>query len=108
MRKSKKFLGALPPSHTVEASAMLYQDPIAMASLKLRTVAPGMAESLSQMAGEGVPGLIALYGEESAIREASQSGQFDVAAVLIVAAVAIPNLLRSKIAANEASAVGHT
>jgi hypothetical protein len=106
--KSKKFLAALPPGHSAEASAMLYQDPIAMASLKLRTVAPGIAESLSQMAGEGVPGLIALYGEESAIREASQSGQFDVAAVLIVAAVAIPNLLRSKMAANEASAVGTT
>ncbi len=106
--KSKKFLAALPPGHSTEASAMLYQDPIAMASLKLRAVAPRMAESLSQMAGEGVPGLIALYGEESAIREASQSGQFDVAAVLIVAAVAIPNLLRSKIAANEASAVGNT
>jgi type IV pilus assembly protein PilA len=55
-----------------------------------------------------VPGLIALYGEESAIREMSRGGDFDVAAVLIVAAIAIPNLLRSKVAANEASAVGMT
>jgi type II secretory pathway pseudopilin PulG len=106
--KSKKFLAALPPGHSAEASAMLYQDPIAMASLKLQSLSPGMADSLSKMAGQGVPGLIALYGEESAIREASRGGQFDVAAVLIVAAVAIPNLLRSKIAANEASAVGST
>jgi type II secretory pathway pseudopilin PulG len=67
-----------------------------------------MAGSLSQIAGESVPGLITLYGEESAIREASRGGEFDVAAVLIVAAIAIPNLLRSKIAANEASAVGMT
>jgi type IV pilus assembly protein PilA len=106
--KSKKFLAALPPGHSAEASAMLYQDPIAMASLKLQSLSPEMADSLSKMAGQGVPGLVALYGEESAIREASRGGQFDVAAVLIVAAVAIPNLLRSKVAANEASAVGST
>ena len=106
--KSKKFLAALPPGHSAEASALLYQDPIAMASLKLRGFSPQMAESLAQMSSESVPGLITLYGEESAIREASRGGDFDVAAVLIVAAIAIPNLLRSKMAANEASAVGMT
>jgi hypothetical protein len=105
---SKKFLSALPPGRTAEASALLYQDPIAMASLQLRGVSPEMAESLARMKTESVPGLITLYGEESAIREASRGGDFDVAAVLIVAAIAIPNLLRSKIAANEASAVGMT
>jgi len=47
-----------------------------------------------------------VYGDESAIREESVSSGLDVAGVLVVAAVAIPNLLRSKIAANEASAVG--
>jgi type II secretory pathway pseudopilin PulG len=50
--------------------------------------------------------VIRLYGDDTTIREASRSGAFDVGAVLVVAAVAIPNLLRSKIAANEASAVG--
>ena len=35
----------------------------------------------------------------------SSNSTFDAGAVLIVAAVAIPNLIRSKIAANEASAV---
>ena len=106
--KSKKFLAAIPPGRSAEASALLYQDPIAMASLKLRGFSPEMAESLSKMGSESVPGLITLYGEESAIREMSRGGDFDVAAVLIVAAIAIPNLLRSKIAANEASAVGMT
>jgi len=42
----------------------------------------------------------AFYGEEKAIREASTSNGVDVGAVLVVAAIAIPNLLRSKIAAN--------
>jgi hypothetical protein len=106
--KSKKFLAALPPNHTAEASALFYQDPIAMASLQLRGFSPEMAKSLADVGSETAPGLIALYGEESAIREASRGGDFDVAAVLIVAAIAIPNLLRSKMAANESSAVGMT
>jgi hypothetical protein len=104
--KSKKFLAALPPNHTPEASALFYQDPIAMASLQLSRFAPEMAKSFVDESSERMPGLIALYGEESAIREASRGGDFDVPAVLIVAAIAIPNLLRSKIAANEASAIG--
>jgi type II secretory pathway pseudopilin PulG len=106
--KSKKFLAALPPNHTAEASALFYQDPIAMASLRLRGFSPEMAKSLADAGSEGVPGLIALYGEESAIREASRGGDFDVPAMLIVAAIAIPNVLRSKMAANESSAVGMT
>jgi hypothetical protein len=106
--KSRKFLAALPPGHSAEASALFYQDPIAMASLKLQSAAPGIARSLAQMSGENTPALISLYGEDSAIREASRGGDFDVATVLVVAAIAIPNLLRSKMAANEASAVGMT
>ena len=106
--KSKNFLAALPPNYTAEASALFYQDPIKMASLQLRGFSPEMAKSLADAGSERVPGLIALYGEESAIREASRGGDFDVPAVLIVAAIAIPNLLRSKTAANESSAVGMT
>jgi type II secretory pathway pseudopilin PulG len=108
LAKSKKFLAALPPNHTAEASALFYQDPIAMASLRLRGFSPEMAKSLADASSESVPGLIALYGEESAIREASLGGDFDVPAVLLVAAIAIPNLLRSKMAANESSALGMT
>jgi type II secretory pathway pseudopilin PulG len=108
LAKSRRFLAALPPGHAAEASALLYQDPIAMTSLKLHSVAPSVARSLSQLTGESTPGLITLYGEDSAIREASRGGDLDVATILIVAAIAIPNLLRSKVAANEAAAVGMT
>ncbi len=45
-------------------------------------------------------------GRIAALRTASKGGGFDVGAALIVAAIAIPNLLRSRMAANEASAVG--
>jgi type II secretory pathway pseudopilin PulG len=104
--KSKKFLASLPPGHSPAASALFYQDPMAMTLLQLRQAAPQMAESLSQLAKAVTPSVICAYGEEKAIREASMSNSVDVTAVLVVAAVAIPNLLRSKIAANEASAVG--
>ncbi len=104
--KSKKFLASLPPGHPSGASALLYEDPIALVALNLRQVAPEMAESLTQLAGESAPAVTCAYGEETAIREASKSTAVDVGAVLVVAAIAIPNLLRSKIAANEASAVG--
>lgn len=104
--KSKKFLAAMPPGHAAGASALLYQDPVAMMALRLRQFAPEMAGSIAELAGESTPGVISVYGEERAIREASSSNGIDVAAVLVVAAIAIPNLLRSRMAANEASAVG--
>jgi type IV pilus assembly protein PilA len=104
--KSQEFLAALPPGHPAEASALLYEDPPAMTALSMRQVAPEMAETFAQFSKESPPAIVCLYGEESAIRSASKGGAFDVGGVLIVAAVAIPNLLRSRMAANEATAVG--
>jgi len=112
--KSKKFLAAVPPNevpgqavgHGLEASALLYEDPGALRALKLRQLGPELAEPLAQISREGAPSVVCLYGEESAIREASANGAFDFGAVLVGAAIAVPNLLRSRIAANEASAVG--
>jgi type IV pilus assembly protein PilA len=106
LAKYKTFLAALPPSHPLEASALLYQDPVAIASLQLQRFAPEMAHALAQSSKEITPVVVCVYGEESAIREASGSGAYDFGAVLVVAAIAIPNLLRSRMAANEASAVG--
>ncbi|MGB7281890.1 MAG: hypothetical protein WBE13_06480 [Candidatus Acidiferrum sp.] len=104
--KAPKLLAALPPGRTLEASAMLYEDPTAMAALGMRQIAPGIAQTLAQFSRDTKPTVVCLYGEDSAIREASKSASFDAGTALIVAAVAIPNLLRSRMAANEASAVG--
>jgi hypothetical protein len=104
--KSKKFLAAIPPGHAAGASAMLFEDPVAMAALQIRRFAPEMAGAFVQTGREIKPEVICVYGEQAAIRETSTSGAFDVAAVLVGAAIAIPNLLRSRIAANEATAVG--
>jgi type II secretory pathway pseudopilin PulG len=64
-----------------------------------------MADALPQSPADATPIVICAYGEESAIREASFSRGVDAAGVLVVAAIAIPNVLRARIAANEASAV---
>jgi type IV pilus assembly protein PilA len=104
--KSQTLLASLPSGQALEASALIYQDPIAMTALRLREIAPEMAESLAQISRGATPAVVCVYGEESSIREASSSGAYDLGAALVVAAIAIPNLLRSRIAANEASAVG--
>jgi type IV pilus assembly protein PilA len=104
--RSKKLLASLPPGYSPAASALFYQDPIAITQLNLQRFAPDMAGTLAKFGGGGTPSVVRLYGDDTSIREASRSGALDVGVVLVVAAVAIPNLLRSKIAANEATAVG--
>lgn len=105
LAKSNKFLAALPPGRT-GMSAVWYQDPTAMMALQMQRLAPELAASIAQARGEASPMVMCLYGEENAILEASTNPGLDVSATLMVAAIAIPNLLRSRIAANEASAVG--
>lgn len=104
--RSKKLQASLPAGHAPEASGLLYQDPIAMAMLQLQQAGPQMMQTIAQMAGKNAPTVMRWYGEEAAIREASKGGALDAGVVLVVAAIAIPNLLRSRMAANEASAVG--
>jgi len=105
LAKSKTFLAALPPQSSLTASALFYEDPIAMGAMQMRRIAPSLAGALSR-SGQTSGSVVGLYGDNTAIREVSSSQAFDISGVLVVAAIAIPNLLRSRIAANEASAVG--
>ena len=90
-----------------EASAFLFQDPIVMAALQARRFLPGVASSIASLAGSSPATVVSVYANDTSIRQTSNNGAFDVGAVLVVAAIAIPNLIKSKIAANEASAVGN-
>ena len=103
--KSKSFSASLPPGRLADVSALLYEDPVAMMAWNMRRVSPEMADLFSQSGTQKTPAVIAGYGEESALREATRSGGVDVGATLVVAAIAIPNLLRARTAANESSAV---
>jgi type IV pilus assembly protein PilA len=109
LAKSGKLAAALPSSPTgTDVSALFYEDPMAVASMALRNVSPELANSLVKSAMVDTPAMVmAGYGEETALREVNRSGGMDVGAALVVGAIAIPNLLRAKMAANDASAVSN-
>ena len=106
LAKSTKFLESLPPGHSADASALFYEDPLAMMAMRMRQMSPGIAETLSQVNPQTTPTVFCAYAERSAIRAASQSSGVDASMVLMGAAIAIPNLLRARTSANESSAVG--
>ncbi len=106
LAKSKPLLATLPSGQSLDASALFFGDPIAMSSLQMRRFAPQMADPIEKLVGQGSPSVLGIYADDTTIRETSGSSSVDVGVGLVVAAVAIPNLLRSRIAANEASAVG--
>jgi hypothetical protein len=105
LAKSRKLLASIPPGQSLNASGLLYEDPVAVATMQIRNFAPQVADSMAAGLKDSTPWAAWIYGEDSAIREMSSNATIDAGAVLIVAAVAIPNLIRSRTAANEASAV---
>jgi type IV pilus assembly protein PilA len=105
LAKSPKFLAALPPVHGLEASAIFYEDPAAMVAMSMAHASLGMPNALVHPSGTGTPMVLCAYGEESAIRGVSRSAGMDAGAMMVVAAIAIPNMLRAKTAADESSAI---
>lgn len=104
LAKSARLQASVPPGHSAEASALFYQDGLAMSMLYLRRLLPQMADSLAPASNDLPPNVAWTYGEDSAIRQFGNSGGSSMSAALIVGAIAIPNLLRARISANEASA----
>jgi type IV pilus assembly protein PilA len=107
LAKSKALLASIPPGHGSEASAVFYEDATAMMGLQARQLTPELANAVtSHLPTQSIPITSWAYGEDTAIRGVSASGGADVTGILIGAAIAIPNLLRARIAANESSAAG--
>jgi type II secretory pathway pseudopilin PulG len=107
LARSQKYQDALLPGHPPQASAVLYRDPAAMVALQSRMMGPEMSQNpLMQMMGNSKPTVLRAYAGETTIRGSTTSGTADVGGVAAIAAIAIPNLLRSRVAANESSAVG--
>jgi hypothetical protein len=104
LAKSGMLAASLPPGNSGDVSALLYEDPRAMAALGLMNVSPDLANTLLESTAENQPAVVAVYGEETALREASRSSGVDFGGAMMVAAIAIPNLLRARMAANEGSA----
>lgn len=84
--RAKKFLAALPPGRSAEASALMYEDPVATTAMRLRQVSPELAAAFSQPSAETPPAVIGVHAEDSVIREESMSGGVDAGVVLVVAA----------------------
>ena len=103
--KSESFLASLPPGHPAGVSGLMYDDPSAMMAMGLAQAPPEMKALLSQIVQPTTPMIIFAYGEQDAIRAATTSAAFDPTLVLLFGAVAIPNLLQTRTAANDASAV---
>jgi type II secretory pathway pseudopilin PulG len=106
LAKSPKLLAGLLPGQPAAASGLFYQDPAGLFAPAMKQVAPDLEPTLTQLASGAPPSVVRFYGDESAIREVSSSRSVDATSMMIVAAIAIPNLIRSRMAANEASAVG--
>lgn len=107
LAKSMKLQETLPAGYPADASALWYEDPSTIAAMNLRRFSPDMAAAFTRIAPPTAPFVFRAYGEDTAIRAVSTSGSADPSMLLIVAAIAIPNLLRARIAANDASAVAN-
>jgi type II secretory pathway pseudopilin PulG len=105
LAKSSKFQASLPTGNQAEMSALVYENPLLMAGITLRQASPELADLLAKSTADAPPVVMAGYADETALREASRSSGMDAGAMMVVAAIAIPNLLRARIAANESSAV---
>lgn len=91
----------------VKASAFVRQNANMFLTSFIKQLPPDVAGQLPKMLTEGEPSVTTMYAyaDETSVRATTNnSASTNAAAVLIVAAVAIPNLLRSRIAANEAAA----
>lgn len=107
MAKSKSFLDSLPSGREPAASGLFYQDPVRMYAIRARALSPSLAGFLDRAAGGKNLLEWAFYGEDSALRVTARGSAYDMLPVVLIgAAIAIPNFLRARVAANQASAVG--
>ena len=106
LAKSSKFLAALPPGHSAEASALYYSDAMKMMGLQLARFSPALAQPLFGGKAESMPVVGCAYADATSIRGVTASQGMDVGMFMTMAAVAIPNLVRAKTSANEAAVVG--
>jgi len=103
LARSGSFQSLKPQDRRGEVSGLWYQNLAPMLVPFLKQLSPQMAPMLEAAEGhQGKPSASFAYADQDAVRVLSNSGGGELAGVLIGAAVAIPNLMRSKAAANEA------
>ena len=105
LARTSSFQGALPPGRSADASALVYQNLGPLLEIFLQRISPELARMAGNSGEKTPPSASVVYAEESSIRQFSGSSGFDAGAVMIVSAIAIPNLMRSRMAAKDALAV---
>lgn len=101
LAKSPHFLAAMPPGPPLEASGLLYEDPVAIATMNMAKMSPEVARSFAQVPKGIAPAVICAYAEPTSIREASANAAVDAGVVMVMAAIAIPNFVRAKSSADQ-------
>jgi hypothetical protein len=105
LAKSAKLRAALPDNQAQVASALYYQNMGSWMSMVMKQLPAEFTQSLPQFSTTDMPSSVsAIYGSDRAIRATGGSNTTSVAMVMVIAAVAIPNLLRSRMAADDAAA----
>src|SRR5579863_3453173 len=104
LAKSSEFLKLLPTEHSGQASALVFQNTALTMAAMAQQLPPEMAQLFASLGGQSKFSVVTAYGEESSIRASSNNQMLDMAVPLLVAAVAIPNLMHSKSAADDAAA----
>jgi type II secretory pathway pseudopilin PulG len=102
LANSEKILASNPRGRSQDASAFFYEDPLAMMAENPQ-LTPEMLKMISNF--KTSPVVVRAYGEPNAIHAISNGGLAAGAPILMGAAIAIPNLLRARGAANDAAAV---
>lgn len=104
--KSSKLREALPGGQSTNASMMFYQNAGQMMGPMLAQLPPEIRQLLPNTGNvDTKANVFFIYGDASSFRgTTSDNINTDVSVAMIVAAIAVPNLLRSRISANEAAA----
>jgi type IV pilus assembly protein PilA len=107
LAKSGKLRESLAKGQPANASAILYQNAGPWLQAMIRQLPPEIAALVPKDTGEidTKPNVVYAYADETTLRGITSSKvNTDMSVVAVVAAIAIPNLLRSRVAANEAAA----
>jgi hypothetical protein len=105
LAKSSGFQALRPPDHPGDASGVWYLNFGPTLASMVQQMSPEIASRLQEASAKSVPSASFVYGEENAVRVISSGSQATAAAMvapLIIAAIAIPSLMKSKVTANEA------
>jgi len=76
LARSAAFRAMLPQDEHADVSAVLYQNIASVAAPVMQQLTPSQLQSLQQLAAESKPSVVCAYGDENAIRVASNSRLF--------------------------------